>query len=267
MPAGPISDRREVSSRAAERETLQLVDYSNESEVAARSGGKAPHVNADVASGAGDSPEQPAAEGFHDESRLLLALREGDERAFETLVDCLNGALRRLARLYVNTAAEAEEVVQDTWVGVIRGLGTFEQRSSLQTWVCSILINRAKTRGRAEQRSIPFSSAWEDRWGEPAVDPSRFRPQDGRWVAPPGDFHELPEARLLASETIQVVENAISALPAAQREVMTLRDIEHWTAIEVCNALGVSEGNQRVLLHRARARVRTVLEGYFADEH
>ena len=244
-----------------------MVGYSKESEVAPRPGGEAPHANANVASGAGHAAKQCATEGFHDESRLLLALREGDERAFETLVDCLDGALRRLARLYVNTAAEAEEVVQDTWVGVIRGLETFEERSSLRTWVCSILINRARTRGRTEQRSIPFSSAWEDRTGEPAVDPSRFRPQDGRWVARPGDFHELPEARLLAAETIELVENAISTLPAAQREVITLRDVEHWTAAEVCDALGVSEGNQRVLLHRARARVRTVLGGYFADEH
>jgi len=246
---------------------LQLVGYSEDSELAPRSGGEAPQANAEVGSGAGDAAEQPASAGFHDESRLLLALREGDERAFETLVDSLDGALRRLARLYVKTAAEAEEVVQDTWVGVIRGLGTFEERSSLRTWVCSILVNRAKTRGRAEQRSIPFSSAWEDRSGEPAVDPSRFRPQDGRWVAPPGDFHELPEARLLAAETIELVENAISTLPAAQCEVITLRDLELWTAAEVCDALGISDGNQRVLLHRARAGVRTVLEGYLANEH
>lgn len=244
-----------------------MVGYSEESEVAPRPGGGAPQANATVASGAGHAAEQCGAERFGDESLLLLALREGDERAFETLVDGLDSALRRLARLYVNTAAEAEEAVQDTWVGVIRGLESFEERSSLRTWVFSILINRAKTRGRAEQRSIPFSSAWEDRSGEPAVDPSRFRPHDGRWVAPPGDFHELPEAQLLAAETIELVENAISMLPAAQREVITLRDIEHWTAAEVCDALAVSEGNQRVLLHRARARVRTVLEGYFADEH
>ncbi len=211
-------------------------------------------------------PEQAATEGFHDESFLLLALREGDERAFETLVDWLDGSLRRLARLYVNTASEAEEVVQETWVGVIKGIEAFEERSSLRTWICSILINRAKTRGRAEQRSIPFSSVWKDQPGEPAVDPSRFRPQDGRWAAPPGDFHELPESRLIAAETVRVVENAISTLPAAQREVITLRDIEHWSATEVCDALGVSEGNQRVLLHRARARVRTVLEGYLDDE-
>lgn len=243
---------------------MQLDGYSKETEVAPRSGGAVPPPSADLASAAGDAPEQSVSEGIHDESRLLLALREGDERAFETLVNCLDGGLRRLARLYVDTAADAEEVVQDTWVGVIRGLETFEERSSLRTWVCSILINRARTRGRAEQRSIPFSSAWDDRSGEPAVDPSRFRPQDGRWAAPPGDFHELPEARLLAAETIELVENAISTLPVAQREVITLRDVEHWTAAEVCDALGVSEGNQRVLLHRARARVRTALEGYFA---
>jgi RNA polymerase sigma-70 factor (ECF subfamily) len=187
-------------------------------------------------------------------------------------VERYSGSLLRIAMLYTPTRAVAEEVVQETWLGVLQGLDRFEGRSSLKTWIFRILTNRAKTRGTRERRSIPFSAFADPSADgpEPAVDPSRFRGEDDRWphgwASPPTSWDELPEDRLLSSETLGKVAEAIASLSGAQREVITLRDVEGWTSAEVCNHLGISETNQRVLLHRARAKVRAALEEYLQDE-
>jgi RNA polymerase sigma-70 factor, ECF subfamily len=202
-----------------------------------------------------------------EEAELLSRLRAGDERAFAALVDRHHGTMLALARTYVNTRAVAEEVVQDAWVGVLRGLDRFEGRSSLKTWILRILVNTAMTRGGREARSVPFSSLAPVEEEGPAVDPERFRGPDdafpGHWNGYPGDWRSLPEEGLLGRETLDVVKRAIEELPAAQRTVITLRDIQGCSAEEVCAALEVSDGNQRVLLHRARSHVRARLERHF----
>jgi RNA polymerase sigma-70 factor (ECF subfamily) len=202
------------------------------------------------------------------EQRLVEALRAGDQAAFEQLIRMYNASLLRVARIYVSSRSVAEEVVQETWLGVLNGIGRFEGRSSLKTWIFRILTNTAKTRGLRESRSIPFS-ALEDpvRTPESAVDPARFLPADdpvdpGGWAIPPAP---LPEQALLARETLDVIEGAIEALPPAQRAVITLRDVEGWSSEEIRNALEVSKTNQRVLLHRARSKVRRALEEYVSE--
>ena len=205
------------------------------------------------------------------DDEVVAALRRGDEAAFAWLVDQHHARLVRLALRYVADASTAEEVVQDTWLQVLRGLARFQFRSSLKTWISSILLNRARTRAKRERRSLPFSDAWLQlvARGEPAVDPDRFfGPADpataGRWSSAPRGV--APDERLLAAETQEIVQRAIAVLPLAQREVITLRDIEGWPAADVCNALGLTETNQRVLLHRARSKVRAALEAYLAPQ-
>ncbi len=164
---------------------------------------------------------------------------------------------------FVSDRSVAEEVVQDTWLAVIRGLPSFERRSTLKTWIFRILVNRAKTRAMREARSIPFSS-FEDPGGEeePAVDPVRFLP-NGMWADPPRPWHEdSPDKLLMRQETLRRLEREIEKLPPNQRAVLTLRDIEGFTSEEVCNILEISETNQRVLLHRARSKIRQALEQY-----
>jgi RNA polymerase sigma-70 factor (ECF subfamily) len=171
-----------------------------------------------------------------------------------------------LARNYVKTRAVAEEVVQDAWIGVLKGLDRFEGRSSLKTWILRIVVNTAMTRGSREARSVPFSTLAPE-GEEAAVEPERFRDAadafPGHWRAYPGDWTALPEERLLGRETLDVIAHAIDELPSAQRTVITMRDIQGCKAEEVCEALEVSDANQRVLLHRARARVRAALEEHF----
>ena len=171
-----------------------------------------------------------------------------------------------LAMLYVRAWAEAEEVVQETWVGILAGLGRFEGRSSLKTWMYRILTNRAKTRAQREGRSIAFSSleASATDHAEHAVDLDHQRL--GHWASFPITWQEMPEDRMLSLETYACIHRAIEALPPRQREIITLRDIEGWKAEETCSLLGISEVNQRVLLHRARSKVRGVLEQYFEEE-
>jgi RNA polymerase sigma-70 factor, ECF subfamily len=197
------------------------------------------------------------------ESELLARLRAGDEETFAALVERFYPTMLAIARGYVKTAAVAEEVVQDAWLGVLKGLDRFEGRSSLKTWVMRIVVNTAMTRGEREARSVPFS-ALAPAEGETAVDPERFRAAEdafpGHWRAYPGDWSALPEDALVGRETRAAVMGAIAELPAAQRAVITLRDVTGCTAEEVCSALELSEGNQRVLLHRARSRVRAALE-------
>jgi RNA polymerase sigma-70 factor, ECF subfamily len=207
-----------------------------------------------------------------DEAALIAALRRGDPDAFAKLVDELSPGLLRLAMAHVPSRAVAEEVVQDTWLGVINGIDRFEGRSSLRTWIYRILLNNARTRGKRERRTLPFSyfrRRAEEGGDEPAVEPERFQgrrgEQPGAWARPPVEW-SAPEDKLASAETRQVMLEAIAALPPRQREVITLRDLQGLSAEEARNALGVSETNQRVLLHRARSKVRAALEHHFESE-
>jgi RNA polymerase sigma-70 factor, ECF subfamily len=199
---------------------------------------------------------------------LLDRLRGGDERAFEMLVERHYAAMLAVARIHVRTRASAEEVVQDAWVAVLKGLDRFEGRSSLKTWIMRIVANIATTRGVREARSTPFSSLAPD-GEEAAVDADRFRgPEDGfpgHWRAYPRDWRSLPEHALLGQETLEALARALEDLPAAQRTVVTLRDIYGCSSEEVCTALEVSSANQRVLLHRGRSRLRSALEQHVGD--
>jgi RNA polymerase sigma-70 factor (ECF subfamily) len=203
-----------------------------------------------------------------DDARLVKALRARDERAFEELMRMYNASLLRVALIYVASRAVAEEVVQETWIGVFNGIDRFETRSSLKTWIFRILTNIAKTRGQREGRTVPFSALERpDAVPEAAVDSDRFLPPDherwpGHWSSKPEPW---PEERLLAAETRELVDRAIEQLPPAQRAVISLRDVEGWSSEETRNALGVSETNQRVLLHRARSKVRQALEDYLME--
>ena len=192
-----------------------------------------------------------------EEIRLVEGLRNRDEQAFEQLIRMYQAALLRVALMYVSSRAIAEDVVQETWVAVLNGIDRFEGRSSLRTWIFRIVANRAKTRGQREARSRPFSSLEP----EPSVDPDRF--VGGQWAAPPEGW---PEERVLGAEALSVIGAAIEALPPSQRAVITLRDVQGWSAEEVRNALELSETNERVLLHRARSKVRTALEEYLVED-
>lgn len=207
-------------------------------------------------------PSGPAR--FGDDESLLKALQEGDERAFSDLVDGWSGMMLRLALSHVESRAVAEEVVQEAWLTAIRSLDRYQRRSSLRTWVLGIVVNLARSRARAERRSVamPLDS------GGPAVDSSRFLGADHsrwphHWAAEPVAWR-TPEDELLALETRRVIVDAVDALPASQREVLVLRDVEGLTGAETCNILGLTDTHQRVLLHRARSRVRTALERHFA---
>jgi RNA polymerase sigma-70 factor (ECF subfamily) len=197
-----------------------------------------------------------------EERELLSRLRAGDEDAFAALVDRCHGTMLAVAQAHVRTRASAEEVVQEAWLGVIRGLDRFEGRSSLKTWILRIVVNTAKTRGVREARSVPFTALEGD--GRPAVDPRRFRgpedPYPGGWKAFPANWHQLPDETLHQREALDIIVATISGLPPVQRAVIRMRDVEGCSPEEVCAALDVSEGNQRVLLHRARSRVRAALE-------
>jgi RNA polymerase sigma-70 factor (ECF subfamily) len=201
------------------------------------------------------------------DSRLLVALRAGDEEAFAALVRRHHASMKRVARMYVSTDAVAEEVVQEAWLAAIGGLERFEQRASLKTWLFHILANKAKTRGTRERRSVPFASLATGA-DAPAVAPERFQGEGdawpGHWATPPRPWED-PERRLQSLEAREFLRAAIGALPDVQQAVLTLRDVEGLEADEVCRLLDLSDGNQRVILHRARARVRNELEGYFQE--
>jgi RNA polymerase sigma-70 factor (ECF subfamily) len=200
---------------------------------------------------------------------LVSALRRGDEDSFAALVDEYSPALLRLAMTFVRTRDVAEEVVQETWVGLIRGIDRFEGRSSLKSWLFTILRNTAISRGERERFSTPMSAlARDEEQDGPVIDPDRFLPADhpqwpGHWAIGPTAW-PVPEEGLMAAETRDVIAAAIRELPPTQRAVIALRDVEGWGPDEVCRALEVSDANQRVLLHRARTKVRAAIEGYFA---
>ena len=205
-----------------------------------------------------------ALEQADPDADLLDRLRRGDEAAFLELVRRYGPVMHRLAMTYVRSASVAEEVVQDAWLGALRSLERFEGRSTLRTWLLRILANRARTRGAREARCLPFCALTREE--EPAVEADRFQGSDGRfpggWAAFPIAWDTVPEERLLARETRELVDAAIKRLPPRQQEVIVLRDVEGWSAQEVCDALALSAANQRVLLHRARSRVRASLESY-----
>jgi RNA polymerase sigma-70 factor (ECF subfamily) len=208
-------------------------------------------------------PRSPA-----DDQELVERARGGDEEAFALLVRRYSPMLLRLARMYVPTDALAEDVVQETWVAVVRGLERFEGRSSFKTWLFRILTNRAKTRGVREHRSIPFASVGggreEDGDEGPTVDPARFT-SDGAWTSAPADWHDDPEIALDSAEALRIAREAIDELPERQKIVITLRDLEGLSSDEVRNVLDLTETNQRVLLHRARTKVRKALEDWIAS--
>lgn len=206
----------------------------------------------------------PAGSASQDDHRLIEALRNGDEATFASLLKRYHASLLRLAMAFVPSRAVAEEVVQETWLGVLQGLSGFQGRSSLKTWIFHILTNRAKTRGAQERRSMPFTSLdnSESDSEVPAVDSAWFMP-DGHWVNHPRLWEEdTPEKLLLSKEVRGYIEKAIEALSPNQRKVITFRDVEGLSSEEVCNILDLSETNQRVLLHRARSSVRRALECY-----
>ena len=200
-----------------------------------------------------------------DDQRIIAGLRAGEEAVFAEMVDRYHGSLVRVAMRYTPSRAVAEEVVQDTWIGVIEGIDRFEGRSTVKTWLYKILIYRARARGERERRTTPMSALTIDD-ATPSVPTERFRGSDalwaGHWATPPQRWDGDAEERLLAGEAREIIDAVIAELPPAQREVIVMRDLSHFSAAEVCDLLDVTEANQRVLLHRARSRVRAALEQY-----
>jgi RNA polymerase sigma-70 factor (ECF subfamily) len=206
-----------------------------------------------------------------EDDELLARLRGGDESAFAGLVAHWSPMMLRVARSHLSTDASSEEVVQETWMAVIRGLDGFEGRSSLRTWVFRILTNIAKTRGVREARSVPMSSWRPSAEGGPTVDPDRFQSAGGdfphNWTpaGAPVPWEPGPEQSAVAGEIRRLLAAALEDLPDRQRAVVTLRDVHGLSSEEVCSTLELSQANQRVLLHRGRAAVRRVLENYLKD--
>jgi len=215
-----------------------------------------------------------APEPSNSEAELLAALRSGDENAFGALVDAYGAAMRRVALAFVRSSAAADDVVQEAWLGALRGLDGFEGRSALRTWLLRIVANIARTHAVREARTVPFSALDfapdSDTDRGPAFSPDRFQGPDaqypGRWVSFPASWPAEPDGALLSGETRELIAATIASLPDAQRVVITLRDVEGWNPAEVCSVLDVSETYQRVLLHRARTKVRAALEDYLTSE-
>jgi RNA polymerase sigma-70 factor, ECF subfamily len=206
--------------------------------------------------------------GSREEHQLVQALRAGDESTFTALVDVYGPSMLRVASAYVPNREVAEEVVQDAWVALLEGLNRFEGRARLQTWLFRVLINIAKTRGRRERRCTPFSSLTDEDYG-PTVDPARFLAADhpelaGHWARPPQTWSTSPEQRAVSAEALRHLREGLDHLPARQRVVVALRDVVGLSAAEVCATLDITAANQRVLLHRGRARLRGVLDESYA---
>lgn len=206
-----------------------------------------------------------------DEISLLKLLRQRDETAFTQLVEQYHTSLVRLARLFIRDELVAEELAQETWLAVLQGLDHFEGRSSLKTWLFSILSNKAKTRSQRENRSFVFSDFQDTAFDVPTVASERFKDASAgiwanHWAVEPAPWASIPEEVLLSGEVRKLISQTIAELPENQRSVITLRDMDELSSQEICNILGISETNQRVLLHRARARVRQALENYLQLE-
>ena len=197
---------------------------------------------------------------------VVRQLLDGDEAAFAALVEQLHPSIVRLACAFVRDRATAEEVAQDAWLAVLNGLASFQGKSSLKSWIFAIVVNRAKSRGKREARSIPFSAlaSEESRDRELAVSPDRFLGPDtqwpGHWMRPPESWGDNPEVRLLHVETMGILAQLLDQLPPAQRSVVIMRDVAGFDPETICNELDVSETNMRVLLHRGRSRLRAALE-------
>jgi RNA polymerase sigma-70 factor (ECF subfamily) len=205
------------------------------------------------------------------EQQVVDCLRRGEESAFVSLISRYHTLMVRVAMMYVADQATAEEIVQDTWIGVLEGIDRFEGRSSIKTWIFKILTNKARTRGAQENRGLAFLSLETiEGTDEPAVDPERFRPADDpqmpdSWANPPIPWAGAPEAHALNQEILRTLRDAIDTLPPRQRSILLLHDIEGWASHEICNVFNLTETNHRVLLHRARSKVRQALECYFKD--
>ena len=196
--------------------------------------------------------QRPRLRAVESDAILVDRLRDGDEEAFVTLVGRYHEPMVRLARSMVSSHAVAEEAVQDTWLGVVRGIERFEGRSSIKTWLFRILVNRARTAGAREERSVPMEAAH-------AVDPVSFD-ADGQWADPVERWRQELDDRLDAADWAPILRAALERLPARQRTVVVLRDVEGLSSDEVCTVLGISAGNQRILLHRGRSRMREMLD-------
>lgn len=195
-----------------------------------------------------------------DDAAVVARLLAGDEAAFDTLVSAYQGSMLRVARVFLSKPDVAEEVVQETWLAVLRGLRAFEGRASLKTWIFRILANRARSRATREARVVPFAELASADDEQSDADLERRFSADGQWTDPPTDWRvHSPEALVLRQEVMQHLLTALEALPPAQRTVVTLRDVDGWSSEDVCESLEISEGNQRVLLHRARTRLRAAL--------
>ena len=227
-----------------------------------------PLLSPEMESGSATHGSAWAPEGLgHGEQDLLDALRRGDESAFSRLVDLHHASMVRVARLYVATVAAAEEVAQEAWLGVLQGLARFEGRCTVKAWIFAIVGNCAKSRGARDKRTVPLSSLARDDDGGASVEPDRFLGEGHpRW---PGHWSQPPEAwdedELVSRETLEAIGSAMEQLPPMQRAVMTMRDVEGLGSDETCQVLGISEANQRVLLHRARSKVRKALESYMHE--
>jgi RNA polymerase sigma-70 factor, ECF subfamily len=212
-------------------------------------------------------PDQQVVASSPD-AETVARLLAGDEETFMMLVERFQPAMLRIAQMYVSSRAVAEEVVQEAWIGILKGLPTFEGRSSLRTWMFRIVTNIAKTRGVREGRSLPFSSLSREGDDDP-IDPSWFQGPDDRfpggWRTFPDDWRGIPEDRLLGRETLDQISRALNAMPPMQAQVVRLRDVLGWSSDEVRNALDLSETNQRVLLHRGRSRIRRDLDAYLSE--
>jgi len=211
-----------------------------------------------------------------DEIALVNLLRQRDEMAFAQLIEQYHASLVRLASIYVQDITTAEEVAQETWLALLGGLAHFEGRSSLKTWIFTILTNRAKTRSQREKRIVSYTDLEESIHASPqlTIDAKRFRdPSDEAWPnhwlpgSAPVSWSGIPEDSLVSQETMGLIRETIDSLPEYQRLVIILHDQDELSTQEICNILGISETNQRVLLHRARAKVRQALENYFQLEH
>lgn len=219
------------------------------------------------------SPQVPApaagVDGTAAQAQTVAALRAGDERSFQQLFTRLSPGMKRMARGYVASEVIADEIVQETWLAVINGIDRFQGRSSLDTWIFSILINQARKHDARERRAMPFSSLTPIGTDEPSVDADRFQRDDdawpGHWATPPRPWQK-PERRLLSLEAREHLKHAIGQLPERQRAVVVLRDVEGHSADEVCALLELSPENQRVLLHRARTRLRVALTAYAGQD-